>query len=247
MNVQICRDLKDLARRAAADAASLIRRAVELRGQARVIFATGASQFDVLAALVAAEGIDWPKVIGFHLDEYIGLPGTHPASFRRYLKERLADRVPFQAFHYVDGEAEPEGECRRVGALVAASPIDVALVGIGENGHLAFNDPPADFETDRPYLVVSLDDACRRQQRGEGWFPSLDDVPRRAISMSIRQIMKSDAIVCSVPDRRKAEAVRSTVEGAVTPLTPASILQQHPRATLYLDPPAAELLASRPV
>jgi glucosamine-6-phosphate deaminase len=246
MNVQICQDVTDLGRRAAADAAALICQAVELRGQARVIFATGASQFDVLAALVASEGIDWQNVTGFHLDEYLGLPMTHPASFRRYLKERLADRVPFQAFHYIDGEAEPEGECRRVGRLLAAAPIDVALVGIGENGHLAFNDPPADFETDRPYLVVSLDNACRRQQLGESWFPTLEDVPRRAISMSIRQIMKSDAIVCSVPDRRKAEAVRSTVEGPVTPLTPASILQRHPRATLYLDPPAAELLSRRP-
>ena len=246
MDVRICSDARDLGRRAAADAALLIRRAVELRGQARVIFATGASQFEVLAALVASEGINWQQVTGFHLDEYLGLPITHPASFRRYLKERLADRVSFEAFHYLDGEAEPEGECRRVGGLLAAGPIDVALVGIGENGHLAFNDPPADFETDRPYLVVSLDDACRRQQLGEGWFPTLDDVPRQAISMSIRQIMKSDAIVCSVPDRRKAQAVRATVEGPVTPLAPASILQQHPRATLYLDPPAAELLSSRP-
>jgi glucosamine-6-phosphate deaminase len=246
MKVQLCRDAKDLGRRAAADAASYIREAVEHRGRARIIVATGASQFAVLAALVAAEGIDWSKVVGFHLDEYLGLPLTHRASFRCYLKARLVDRVPFQAFHYIDGEAEPEAECRRVGELVAAAPIDAALIGIGENGHLAFNDPPADFETERPYLIVDLDERCRRQQLGEGWFPTLADVPRRAISMSIRQIMKSQAIVCSVPDRRKGEAVRAAVEGPVTPQTPASILQQHPRATLYLDPPAAELLSHRP-
>ena len=246
MEVRLCRDVKTLGRCAAADAASHISRAIEHRGHARIIVATGTSQFEGLAALVAAEGIDWSKVVGFHLDEYLGLPMTHPASFRRYLKERLVDRVRLQAFHYIDGEAEPEEECRRVGELVAAGPIDVALIGIGENGHLAFNDPPADFETERPYLVVDLDEACRRQQLGEGWFPTLHDVPRRAISMSIRQIMKSEAIVCSVPDRRKAEAVRAAVEGPVTPQVPASILQRHPRATIYVDPPAAELLSRRP-
>jgi glucosamine-6-phosphate deaminase len=246
MEVRLCRDVKTLGRCAAADAASHISRAIEHRGHARVIVATGTSQFEGLAALVAAEGIDWSKVVGFHLDEYLGLPTTHPASFRRYLEERLVDRVGLRAFHYIDGEAEPEEECRRVGELVAAGPIDVALIGIGENGHLAFNDPPADFETERPYLVVDLDEACRRQQLGEGWFPTLHDVPRRAISMSIRQIMKSEAIVCSVPDRRKAEAVRAAVEGPVTPQVPASILQRHPRATIYVDPPAAELLSRRP-
>ena len=243
MNVVICRDAKELGRRAAEEAAGRIRRAVHERGRARIIVATGASQFEVLAALVAVPGVDWPKVAGFHLDEYLGLPVSHPASFRRYLKERLVDRVPIGTFHYIDGELEPEAECRRVGELIAAEAIDVALVGIGENGHLAFNDPPADFQTGQPYLVVELDEACRRQQLGEGWFPTFDDVPRRAISMSVRQIMKSRAIVCSVPDRRKAEAVRAAVEGAVTPLAPASVLQQHPQAALYLDPPAASLLS----
>jgi glucosamine-6-phosphate deaminase len=245
MNVVICQDAKELGRRAGEEAAGHIRWAVHDRGHARIIVATGASQFDVLAALTAAPGVDWPRVVGFHLDEYLGLPLSHPASFRRYLKERLADRVPIGAFHYVDGEAEPEAECRRLGRLLAAEPIDVSLVGIGENGHLAFNDPPADFQTQRSYLVVELDEACRRQQFGEGWFPTLADVPRRAISMSIRQIMKSRAIVCSVPDRRKAEAVRGAVAGPVTPSVPASILQQHPQATLYLDPPAASLRSQR--
>ncbi len=244
MNLTICRDAKEMGRRAAADAAERIRTAIHDRGRANIIVATGASQFEVFAALVEAKGIDWPKVVGFHLDEYLGLPMTHPASFRRYLKERLVDRVPIGEFHYIDGEAEPEGECRRVGELISAAEIDAALVGIGENGHLAFNDPPADFQIERPYLVVDLDEACRRQQLGEGWFPTFDDVPRQAISMSIRQIMKSRSIICSVPDRRKAEAVRAAVEGPVTPQVPASILQQHPQAMLYVDQPAAELLAN---
>lgn len=246
MNLTICRDAREMGRRAGADAAERIRAAIHDRGRANIIVATGASQFEVFAALVEAKGIDWPKVVGFHLDEYLGLPMTHPASFRRYLKERLVDRVPIGAFHYIDGETDPEAECRRVGELISAAPIDVALVGIGENGHLAFNDPPADFQTERPYLVVDLDEACRRQQLGEGWFPTFDDVPRQAVSMSIRQIMKSRSIICSVPDRRKAAAVRAAVEGPVTPQVPASILQQHPQAALYVDQPAAELLANQP-
>lgn len=245
MRIEICKDVKDLGRRAAADGAARLRAAIAERGGANLIVATGASQFEVLAALVAAEGIDWSKVTGFHLDEYIGMPITHPASFRRYLKERLVDRVPFAAFHYIDGEADPVTECRRVGELIRRHPIDVAMVGIGENGHLAFNDPPADFETDEPYIVVALDDACRRQQFGEGWFPTFDAVPTRAISMSIRQIMRSKAIVCSVPDQRKAKAVQAALEGPVTPNVPASILQTHAEATIYLDPPAASLLANR--
>ncbi len=243
MQLVICRDAKELGRRAAADAADRIRLAIHDRNQARIIVATGASQFEVLAALVAAPDINWRKVVGFHLDEYIGLPPTHPASFCRYLRERLVERVRPAVFHYIDGLAEPEAECRRVGTLLTAAPIDVALIGIGENGHLAFNDPPADFNARRPYLVVELDEACRRQQLGEGWFPTIDDVPRRAISMSIPSIMAARAIVCSVPDRRKAEAVRGAVEGPVTPDVPASILQYHPAAALYVDPPAAELLS----
>ena len=233
--------------RAAAEcAAQAIRAAIDANGAAAVILATGASQFDMLDALVRANGIGWAKVTCFHLDEYIGLPAAHPASFRRYLKERFVDRLPEppRAFHYVGGEApDPEAECRRLGDLLREHTIDAAMVGIGENGHLAFNDPPADFRTAEPYLVVDLDEACRRQQLGEGWFETLDDVPRRAISMSIRQIMASRTIVCTVPDRRKAEAVRAAVEGPVTPDVPASILQEHPSATLYLDTESASLLA----
>jgi len=229
---------------AAAQATRILREALARESRARVIAATGASQFEFLEALTATEGIDWSRVEVFHLDEYVGLPRSHPASFRRYLEERLVRRVGPGAFHALDGEAgDPVAECRRVGALIAETPVDVAFVGIGENGHLAFNDPPADFETEEPYLVVSLDEACRRQQLGEGWFESLDEVPLRAISMSVQQILKAREIVVSVPDTRKARAVRDCLEGEVTPLHPASILQRHPRATVYLDRDSASLLS----
>jgi glucosamine-6-phosphate deaminase len=228
---------------AAAQAADVIREAIAARGAANVIAATGASQFEFLDALTGAPGIDWARTVFFHLDEYVALPASHPASFRRYLKERIVERVHPGTFHMIAGDAaDPAAECARVGAVLARHPIDAAFVGIGENGHLAFNDPPADFQTEAPYLVVELDEACRRQQLGEGWFARLDEVPRRAISMSVRQILKSRAILCVVPDARKAKAVRDCLEGGVTPLHPASVLQEHPRATVYLDPPAAALL-----
>jgi len=182
----------------------------------------------------------------FHLDEYIGLGMEHPASFRKYLKERFVDRVgSLKAYYFIDGDAaEPAAECRRLNELIRAHSIDVALVGIGENGHLAFNDPPADFETEEPYLVVDLDEKCRRQQLGEGWFPALEDVPRKAISMSIRQILKSQIIIVSVPDQRKAQAVKGALEGPVTNLCPSSILQRHPNCRIYLDLKSASLLTS---
>lgn len=235
---------KDAMAQAAADlAAASLRAAIAARGRANVIAATGASQFEFLDRLAAAPGIDWARTIFFHLDEYVGLPETHPASFRKYLRERLADRVHPGAFHFIAGDAsDPAAECRRVGAVLAAHPIDVAFVGIGENGHLAFNDPPADFEIADPYLVVDLDEDCRKQQLGEGWFPTLADVPRRAISMSIRQILKSREILGIVPDARKARAVADCLSGAVSPRHPASILQSHPRTTVFLDAPAAALL-----
>jgi glucosamine-6-phosphate deaminase len=234
----------DLGAAAAARAAEVLQAAIARHGHARAIAATGASQFEFLEALTALEGVDWGKVEVFHLDEYVGLPPTHPASFRRYLRERLVERVHPKAFHPINGEADdPHAECRRVGALIAKAPVDVAFVGIGENGHLAFNDPPADFETEEPYLVVELDEACRRQQLGEGWFDGLEDVPPRAISMSVRQIMKAREIVVSVPDERKARAVRDCLEGEVTSQHPASILQRHPHTTIYLDRDSASLLS----
>lgn len=234
---------QELGRAAAERAKAAIGEAIARAGEARVIAATGASQFEFLDALTTSGGVDWGRVEMFHLDEYVGLPDTHPASFRRYLRERIVQRVHPRAFHYLAGDAEdPAAECRRVGALLGRSPIDAAFVGIGENGHLAFNDPPADFETEEPYLVVDLDEACRRQQLGEGWFPGLADVPRRAISMSIRQILKAREILCVVPDARKAKAVAECLEGAVSPLHPSSILQTHPKTTVYLDRDSASLL-----
>ena len=245
MRLSIAKSVAEMGRSAAAEAAARIRAVLAERGEAAIIVATGTSQFETLKALVEAPGIDWSRVTGFHLDEYLGLAMSHPASFRRYLKERLVDRVPLKAFHYISGEGDPDAECQRLGGLIGQTAIDVALIGIGENGHLAFNDPPADFVTQQPYLVVTLDAACRQQQLGEGWFASLDEVPTQAISMSISQIMKSRALVCSVPERRKAAAVQRAIAGPVTPELPASILQQHPCTTLYLDSNSAELLDSR--
>ena len=227
--------------RAAADGAALIRSAIATNGYANIIVATGASQFEMLDALTREE-LDWKCVTGFHLDEYIGLPLSHPASFRKYLKERFVDKVPLSAFHYINGERDAEAECKRIGAIIGQQTIDVAFIGIGENGHLAFNDPPADFQTKAPYIVVNLDEACKAQQMGEGWFATIEDVPQQAISMGIQQILKSKFIVCTVPDQRKARAVKGAVEGVITPNLPASILQTHKAVTLYLDPPAASLL-----
>ncbi len=226
---------------AARQGAALIREALASRGSASIIVATGASQFEMLAALVGEE-LDWSRITGFHLDEYIGLSQEHPASFRKYLKERFVDRVELAAFHYIDGEGDAAAECQRLDALITALEIDVAFVGIGENGHLAFNDPPADFETEKPYLVVQLDTACRQQQQGEGWFATLDEVPTHAISMSVRQIMKAHHVICTVPDARKAEALRRTLREAVTPEVPASILQEHPDARLFIDQAAGTCL-----
>jgi glucosamine-6-phosphate deaminase len=244
MQLRVFDTKQQLGEAAAGQAAAALGAAIAERGEARAIAATGASQFEFLDALTATPGVDWGRVVLFHLDEYVGLKDTHPASFRRYLRERIVERVHPKAFHFVLGDApDPAAECRRVGALVAAAPVDVAFVGIGENGHLAFNDPPADFETEEPYLVLALDEACRRQQLGEGWFPRLEDVPGRAISMSIRQILKAREIVAVVPDRRKAAAVRDCLELPVSPQRPASILREHPRTTLYLDRDSASLLA----
>ncbi len=230
---------------AATAAARAINNAIEDKGRANIILATGASQFEMLKNLTEAETVEWTKVTMFHLDEYIDMGADHPASFRKFLKERFVDKVTgLKAIHFVNGDAgDPEQECRRVGSLIAEHPIDAAMIGIGENGHLAFNDPPADLETEEPYLVVELDEKCRKQQLGEGWFESLQQVPRRAISMSIRQILKSECLIVTVPDQRKAEAVKNAIEGKVTPMCPASILQQHDNCSIFLDAEAASLLS----
>jgi len=241
MEVIISETKQELGKKAAQQGAELIRKAIGERGEANIIVATGASQFEMFSELVK-EDVDWTKVTAFHLDEYIGIPDTHPASFRKYLKERFVDQINLKTFHYVNGELDPEKECVRLEHIITHHPIDVAFVGIGENGHLAFNDPPADFETENAYLVVNLDDDCRRQQLGEGWFPTFDDVPKQAISMSIKQIMKSKAIICSVPDERKAKAVFNTLNSKISPACPASIIREHQNTMLFLDHPAASML-----
>ena len=243
MEVKIFDSRRQLSEAAATNAADLICQAIAASGQAYLIAATGASQFEFLDALVVRPNIDWRQVTFFHLDEYVGLPKSHPASFRRYLQERIVDRIHPGAFHFLNGDvADPAAECRRVGDLISRQTIDAAFVGIGENGHLAFNDPPADFETEEPYLIVKLDAACRSQQVGEGWFETVADVPTHAISMSIQQILKARNVLCIVPEQRKATAVRDCLKLAVSPLHPASILQQHPSATIYLDQDSAALL-----
>ena len=241
MKIIISETKEILGSRAAALGAGLIRESITHNGASNIILATGNSQFEMLAALIK-EDIDWSRVTCFHLDEYIGLPETHPASFRRYLKERFTSEVAPQKFYFIDGEADPTTECLRIGQLITEHPIDAAFVGIGENAHLAFNDPPADFETEEAFLDVALDEACRHQQLGEGWFKKLEEVPERAISMSIKQILKAKNIICSVPDARKAVATRAVVEGPVTPEVPASILQQHENTTIFLDHQSSVLL-----
>jgi len=234
-------DKRVLGKTAAAQAEAAIRRAIEEQGSARIIAATGASQFEFLEALTEAR-LEWERVEMFHLDEYVGLPFEHPASFRKYLMERLIQKTGIKKYHLLDGETDPEDVIRIAGSALEAAPIDVAFVGIGENGHLAFNDPPADFETEEPYLIVTLDETCRQQQVGEGWFSSLAEVPRKAISMSIRRIVKSREIICIVPDARKARAVKRCFEGEVTPMAPASILRTHDHTTVYLDAHSSALL-----
>ncbi|HEY6120516.1 MAG TPA: glucosamine-6-phosphate deaminase [Pyrinomonadaceae bacterium] len=246
MKIEIFNSKQELGRVAAEDASNLIQQAINERGEAFLIVATGASQFEFLEALTENRNIDWTKVTFFHLDEYVGINDSHPASFRKYLKERIVDRIHPGKFHFIAGDAQNVvKECRRVGDLISRQVIDVAFVGIGENGHLAFNDPPADFEITEPYIVVELNEACRKQQVGEGWFSNVEEVPARAISMSIQQILKARMVLCIVPDQRKAEAVRNCLELEVSSLRPASILQIHGATTIYLDPESASLLSNR--
>lgn len=232
-----------LSKAAASQAAQGICRAIAQQGTARIVVATGASQIDFLDALTQAPGVDWQAVEMFHLDEYVGLPVEHPASFRKYLLERLIQRTRITKYNLLDGNGNLEEVRRSIGRKLAAAPVDIAFVGIGENGHLAFNDPPANFETEEPYIVVQLDEACRRQQVGEGWFSSPSEVPERAISMTIRQILKSKEILCIVPDARKAKAVKACFEGEISRMAPASALRTHPNTTVFLDRPSAQLLS----
>src|SRR5437660_9933218 len=245
MVIKIYEDKASLGRAAAEQAAVSLRKAIQESGRARIIAATGASQFEFLDALTAMPGIEWPRVEMFHLDEYIGLSAYHPASFRKYLLERLIGKTKINKYHVLEGDGDVSKTVRKVAEELTAAAIDVAFVGIGENGHLAFNDPPADFQTEEPYLIVELDEACLRQQVGEGWFATISEVPRRAMSMSVRQILKAKEIICVVPDARKAPAVKSCFDGNISPMAPASILRTHPAATIYLDRESASLLSPR--
>jgi glucosamine-6-phosphate deaminase len=246
VNVQIYPDKQSLGLAAAEFVAVELNNAIGERGEANLVLATGASQYEFLAALLDRTDVDWSRVTAFHLDEYLGIADDHPASFRRYLQERFFQYVELKAFHLLEGDApDPTAEIARYTALLNALPADVACIGIGENGHLAFNDPPADFETDAPVLVVDLDDACRMQQVGEGHFPNLDAVPPQALSMSIPAILSARAISCVAPDARKAAAVQCALEGPITPMCPASALRKHHHCRLFLDPASAAQLALR--
>lgn len=243
MILKIFDDRVALGNAAAAQAAAAIRRAIARRGQARVVAASAASQFEFLETLTAAPDIDWKQVELFHLDEYIGLPITHPASFCKFLQDRLIAKTGITRLHLLNPEEDPAEVLERTSKSISASPIDVSFVGIGENGHLAFNDPPADFETEESYIVVTLDQACRQQQVAEGWFPDLSAVPKQAVSMSVRQVLKAREILAVVPGPRKAQAIKACFDGPISPMAPSSILRTHPQATIYLDKQSAALLS----
>jgi glucosamine-6-phosphate deaminase len=245
MLLKIFPDKSSLSRAAAEQAANAIRSALTKHGYARIVAATAASQIEFLDALTKASGIDWSKVEAFHLDEYIGLPVTHPGSFRKMLLEQLIQKTGIHKYHLLDGDArDPAEVARRVGQKLASFPVDIAFLGIGENGHLAFNDPPADFEVEDPYIVVDLDEACRQQQVGEAWFANISQVPNQALSMSVQQVLKAKEILAVVPDERKARAIKASFAGEVGPMAPASILRTHPNATVYLDKNSASMLTS---
>ena len=247
MQIRIFPDKRSLGHAAAEQAAATLRATLSHAGSVRLVAATGASQFEFLDALTSMNGIGWSRVELFHLDEYVGLPVTHPASFRKYLFERLINKTGITRHHLLDGEGDPRATIKKAGEKLRATPVHLAFAGIGENGHLAFNDPPADFKSEEPYLLVDLDKACRQQQVNEGWFAGLSDVPTKAISMSIRQILRAREIIAVVPDARKAKAVQVCFEGKISPLAPASILREHPNATIYLDSESASLLSAETI
>ena len=244
MIIRIFDDENSVAAAAAERAAATLRRAIAAQGRCRVVLATGNSQLAFLSALANMEAIDWEKVEAFHLDEYVGLAVTHPASFRKYLLERFIQKTRIETFHGVQGDAPDLSRAiRDLGNQLTSAPIDLAFVGIGENGHIAFNDPPADFRTESPYIVVELDEACRQQQVGEGWFTDISEVPAQAVTMTPQQILKAREIISVVPDLRKARAVKMCFEGEIRPQAPASILRQHPNLMAYLDRESSSLLS----
>jgi glucosamine-6-phosphate deaminase len=245
MQIKVLENGAAVGEAAAKHATQSLQRVLGVSDTARIIAATGAAQFEFLKVLTSASGIDWQRVEMFHLDEYIGLPANHPASFCNYLLERLIRKTGIKHYYLLDGTQDPKAVIQRVGSELSSRLVDVAFVGIGENGHLAFNDPPADFETEEPFLIVELDEACRRQQMGEGWFATFSDVPTHAMSMSIKQVLKAKEIIAIVPEMRKAQAVKACLEGDISPMAPASILRTHPNTTVYLDTESASLLSNR--
>ena len=244
MIISVSENSKELGRAAAAEAAARLREAIALRGEARMVLSTGASQFDMFEALVT-EDVDWSKVDMFHLDEYIALPITHKASFRKYLQERFVDRVNLSSVNYVDTEGNITEAIASISEKLLSKPIDLGLIGIGENGHIAFNDPPADFGTEDCYIVVDLDDNCKRQQVREGWFATIADVPKQAVSMTVHRIMMCRSIISVVPHEVKARAVAATLSTPVCPEVPATMLKMHPDWTLYLDKNSASLINTK--
>ena len=243
MRIRVLEGPESLGKAAAEQGAAAIQRAIAENGRARIIGASAASQFEFLKELTGTPGIDWKKVELFHLDEYIGLPQSHPASFCKFLQDRLISKAGIVSVHFLDGQQDPTEVIRRTNEAISAAPIDVAFVGIGGNGHLAFNDPPADFETQEPFIVVNLDQACRQQQVGEGWFPNIESVPKQAISMSVKQVLKSKEILAIVPGPKKAEAIKACFDGPISAIAPSSILRRHANATIYLDRESAALLS----
>lgn len=236
------KDKEECGEAAAAKAGEILKKIIGRKGEVVFVASTGASHFEFLKAITSDPEIDWSKTTMFHLDEYVGVSDDHPASFRKYLRERLVDKVNPGEVYLIQGDAENlEEECERLNSIISKMNVDIAFLGIGENSHIAFNDPPADFETDDPYIIVELDEKCRRQQAKEGWFNNIDEVPQRAVSMSINQIMDADHVVCTVPEERKAEAVKRTLEEDISPEIPASILREHDNAYLYLDENSAKL------
>ena len=244
MNINIYDDKKETSHKAAEKAKEILVETIEEKGVATFVIATGKSQLDFIDKLTDFSEIDWSKTVMFHLDEYIGLSENHKASFRHYLKTNFLSQIDdIGKVYLIDGENKPEIECERMNKLIKEYEIDVSFVGIGENGHLAFNDPPADFDTEKPFIKVKLNEKCRKQQVNEGWFASIEEVPGQAITMSVHQIMKSKQIICTVPGRRKAEAVNNCFASeGVSPEFPASILKKHDKTHVFLDEASANLI-----
>ena len=241
MKIKILKNSEELGKNAAKYSAEILNCAIAKKGYARIILSTGASQFNTIESLVK-ENVDWSKVEMFHLDEYVGLPEVHPASFRKYLKERFISKVDLNSHYLVNAEGDIQDAINELTKELRRDTIDLGLIGIGENAHIAFNDPPADFETKEAYIVVNLDENCKKQQVGEGWFASVEDVPKQAISMTVHQIMKCENIVSCVPNKVKAAAIKKTLESDVTNLIPATILKEHKSFALFLDENSASLL-----